>query len=167
MLKRPDLAKLAERDLRLVHWRLAFTRTNGWYWWNEFVEPGFEHVYAFREVPGLGWVTVNPRYSHTEIAVTPGFVHNARSAYRVDEGAIVVDVVAEVPKRQIRSRWFFGPVTCVEIIKSLLGIRAFWVFTPWQLYRYVRACRGPIRQTQETRTERGRASRRAPPAPGV
>ena len=31
----------------------------------------------------------------------------------------------------------FGPMSCVELVKRLLGISAIWIITPWQLYRHL------------------------------
>jgi hypothetical protein len=40
---------------------------------------------------------------------------------------------------KIRSPFHFGPQTCVETVKSLLGIRTpWWLRTPYQLYRFLR-----------------------------
>lgn len=143
-------------DRRLVHWYLVFTVAHREHWWDRFIRPGFNHCYAFQE-SGDGWLLVNPRADYLEIAHEAGAVHNGRHCFPVSAGAdndkiTVIRVLAEVPKRQLRSRWFVGPVTCVEIVKGLLGIRAFYVFTPWQLYNYVRECRGHIRQAKSAAT---------------
>ena len=45
--------------------------------------------------------------------------------------------------RTVKTQQLNGPVrkqplaifTCVEAVKRILGIRATWVLTPWQLYR--------------------------------
>jgi len=39
---------------------------------------------------------------------------------------------------RIRLPWVFGPWTCVEQIKALVGIRAPWVLTPRQLWKHLR-----------------------------
>lgn len=30
------------------------------------------------------------------------------------------------------------PITCVSVVKNFLGIRKWWIQTPWQLYRYLK-----------------------------
>lgn len=32
---------------------------------------------------------------------------------------------------------FLVPATCVSVVKGVLGIRAWWVLTPYQLYKYL------------------------------
>jgi hypothetical protein len=30
------------------------------------------------------------------------------------------------------------PLTCVEVAKRILGLRAWWIITPWQLFKFIR-----------------------------
>jgi hypothetical protein len=48
------------------------------------------------------------------------------------------------PRPALRSRPGFAPapLTCVTVVKRVLGIHAPWVWSPWQLYRHLCA---PIR----------------------
>jgi hypothetical protein len=41
-----------------------------------------------------------------------------------------------VPMRA-RARIALAPLTCVTVVKRLLGIDAPWVWTPWQLYAHL------------------------------
>lgn len=40
----------------------------------------------------------------------------------------------------------FGPMSCVELVKRVLGISGFWIITPWQLYRHLRKTTENVRQ---------------------
>ena len=52
-----------------------------------------------------------------------------------------------------RIKTLFAPLTCVEIMKSLLGFTAYTVFSPYQLYKYIEANHGKnIRRRQAKRT---------------
>lgn len=57
---------------------------------------------------------------------------------------VVATEICEAPRRGALLR----PLTCVEIVKRVLGISAPFVLTPWQLYRHLLAL-APVR-TQET-----------------
>ncbi|MDG4574803.1 MAG: hypothetical protein P9C36_05865 [Defluviicoccus sp.] len=57
---------------------------------------------------------------------------------------VVATEIREAPRRGARLR----PLTCVEIVKRVLGIRAPFVLTPWQLYRHLLAL--APKRTQET-----------------
>ena len=41
--------------------------------------------------------------------------------------------------RKTRYRSIIAPWTCVEMMKSTLGIKAWWILTPYQLYKYIEA----------------------------
>lgn len=64
--------------------------------------------------------------------------------YRERGFTVVATRITEVP----RCGALLRPLTCVEIVKRVLGIRAPFVLTPWQLYRHLLAL-APVR-TQET-----------------
>lgn len=58
--------------------------------------------------------------------------------YRQQHGFTVVSV--DAPRREALSPFMFA--TCVGAAKRMLGIRAPWVLTPYQLYRYLRSSHG-------------------------
>jgi len=146
------LKRLTARDIRpdakLAHWYLIFTDVKRRRWWDRVLKPGFNHCYAMRW-DGFNWLIVNPRSDFLEVEVSQICDHNLRNA-AIGEATAVVSVLCQVPRGRLRSRFFAGPVTCVEVVKSLLGIRAFFLFTPWQLYNYARSCRGTIQQAKNT-----------------
>ena len=41
------------------------------------------------------------------------------------------------PPPRPRSRFAPAPMTCVTVVKRLLGMHAPWVWSPWQLYRHL------------------------------
>ena len=50
-----------------------------------------------------------------------------------------VQKVSVARKADSMRSWFdIGPTTCVEAVKMALGIRAFWVRTPYQLFNYIK-----------------------------
>ncbi len=51
------------------------------------------------------------------------------------QGLTVIETSRRQPSRQ-PAPW--RPYSCVEAVKRLLGLRAGWVLTPWQLYRHLR-----------------------------
>ena len=56
----------------------------------------------------------------------------------VPSGAITVRFRALRRLERYRVPHLLAPFTCVEQIKALLGLRAWWVVTPRQLHRRVR-----------------------------
>lgn len=114
-----------------VEWTLVYDDTDRPHWWNRWLHPRFRHVAAYRR-DGRIWVAYLPTAEFVDVHLL-----------RTDEepwpkDAIVQRVVALRREGVMRSRLFVGPITCVEQIKALLGIRAWFVRTPYQLYRHCR-----------------------------
>lgn len=96
-----------------------------------WVHPNYRHVYAMRK-EGDYWIIVNPYRSYTGIELKPAYLYpDIRQIVRpLDEVMLVtVDNLGDDYRGHLC--WF----TCVEVVKSLLGIKAFWCFTPYQLYK--------------------------------
>ena len=117
-----------------VDWFIIFTRSRYKFWALKWIEKDFSHVYAMKKSPGgQFWIVVNPLLAclDCELLCVEQYPHPRLFA---GDGVIILPVRAitkDVP------RWTFCVFNCVEVIKAILGIRAFWVWTPWQLYKYL------------------------------
>jgi hypothetical protein len=101
--------------------------------WLRWLRPGFRHCFVAVD-DGAGWLTVDTLLHRLEVRATglPSVFDLAGEYRRM--GLTVTEVVpAPVPLRRAP----VGLFTCVETAKRLLGIRASWVITPWQLHRLV------------------------------
>lgn len=100
-----------------------------------FLRRGFRHCFAaFRD--GDRWLTFDPLSHRTEIRTQTVPADFDLAAYYRAQGLTVLPVrLPPVPARAAPLR----PFTCVEATKRALGLHAPWVFTPWQLYRYLRS----------------------------
>ena len=93
-------------------------------WWLRLLRPGFRHCLALLN-DGRRWVAVDPLAGFTDVAV--------------------LDLPADfdlpgwypAPLRRPAGPAPWGPFTCVEAVKRLIGLRAPWVLTPWQLHRHL------------------------------
>lgn len=128
----------ADRLERVPHqrtWLVVFrdSERRGAGWWRIFTRPGYRHVFAIAERAG-GTVIVNAmshRLDADWIALPIGSY--ARELLE-RHGCWIVAYTTSIPPRPVHR-----PIcTCVEIVKAVLGIRAPWVLTPWQLYRWLR-----------------------------
>lgn len=98
------------------------------------LEPPFQHVYAMKKSQGgQFWIVVNPLSEYTEVDMIPVSEYPHIRLY-TGEDAVILPVESNIKHKE---RWTLCVINCVEIVKSLLGIRAFWVFTPKQLYNYL------------------------------
>lgn len=121
-------------------WRVAFSArgVNGpTPWYLRGMHPAFAHCFAFRPfLPGYTMV-LNQVGSGLQIDVAAqdaaDFTRNLLAGGR---RCVLLTGISSAPPMRPYLR---GPMTCVEAVKSLLGIEARRVLTPRQLYRHLRA----------------------------
>ena len=82
---------------------------------------------------GQFWIVINPLLPvlDCELLLVDDYPHPRLFA---DPEAVILPVKAITINKP---RWTFCIFNCVEVVKALLGIKAFWVWTPWQLYKYL------------------------------
>lgn len=102
--------------------------------WLKFLRRGFRHCFVLIH-DGTGWVTVDPMLHYMEIKVH----HQVAASFDLPrwlcaQGHIVM------PAPVHRGAGKPAPValfSCVEAVKRFLGLHHRFIFTPWQLYRYL------------------------------
>ena len=117
-----------------VEWFVIFTRSKKKTWFLKWLKKDFSHVYAMTLSPGKQfWIVVNPisAFLDYELLMVDKYPHPRLYA---EQGAVILPVKAIIPEQE---RWTLCIFNCVEVVKALLGIRAFWIFTPWQLYKHL------------------------------
>lgn len=123
---------------RPAHRRYFFVCTQGnWHWWDLFLRRGYAHCFLLIWDECV-WIAVHPTQSITEVSLVmpyKGEFANPKE-WLLDPKATVVEAELEWSD-SMRVPWVISPVTCVEVIKSVLGIRRFWLWTPYQLQRYL------------------------------
>lgn len=101
-----------------------------------FVQDGFQHVYAMKKTEGeIMWHIINPMRSHIHVDLEPLDAYPHPRAYAGDD-AVILPVTAIIDTSRFRGT--LGVFNCVEVVKGLLGIKDFWIWTPWQLFNYLR-----------------------------
>ncbi|MFY8095566.1 MAG: hypothetical protein ACOVN0_18965 [Niveispirillum sp.] len=101
--------------------------------WLRILRPGFRHVFVALPVAG-GWITLDPLSTRLEAEYHPLPADTDLAAWFRARGHPVL-ITAQRPP--IPAQWPLAPFTCVTLVKRVLGIRAAWVQTPWQLYRHL------------------------------
>ena len=107
-------------------------------WWQKFLRKGYRHVFAVR-FDGFFWIKMEMTIGFTDFEVLPYYDHATIES--ILRGKEVTYQYVET-WRKMRYRSLFAPQSCVEGMKALLGIRAWWVLTPYQLYKYCEANHG-------------------------
>ncbi|NIA72526.1 hypothetical protein HBA54_28455 [Pelagibius litoralis] len=101
-----------------------------------FGRRGFRHCFLALN-DGRAWMVVDPRSNGTEILAEVAADYDLTAFYRL-QGFTVME--AEVRAAAGRFPvWFF---TCVEAVKRALGLRGWWIWTPYQLFRCLEKAHG-------------------------
>ena len=102
--------------------------------WLRPLRRGFRHCFvAFRAGPL--WLACEPlkdRIQLDALDLPPDF---DLAAFYGEQGHRVL--LGRRPPPGPRRPFALAPLTCVTVVKRLLGITAPWVWTPWQLYTYL------------------------------
>jgi hypothetical protein len=102
---------------------VAFSTDDG-HWWSRFLHPTIKHCYVIQPSKG-DWLVFGK--------TTKGF-----QMYTTDDvtDAIENDIIVKVTIRDHRPRLFMLN-TCVGAVKQIVGINKPFIWTPYQLYRYL------------------------------
>lgn len=101
----------------------------------ELLKPGFRHVECWSYDDYLNiWIRLD---TNIELIV-PGIYFDPPWKILTHLNPTVKHVRRLVAKGYWRVKFHIGPITCVEAVKSFLGISAFFVRTPFQLYNFLR-----------------------------
>lgn len=100
--------------------------------WQRLLRPGFRHCCLILE-NGDQWLLVEPLAALLEVrrlglACVDLRPRLRRAGLTVAEAALPASLERPAPP---------GLWTCVETVKRGLGLHAFWVQTPWQLYQFL------------------------------
>lgn len=96
------------------------------------LRPGFRHCFVCvlaGPEPGY-WVSIDPTTGPIAVAVECGPAYDLR-AYYEELGCTVVETHTCLTP----PRWPFALANCTGAVKAVLGLRAPFVITPYQLYR--------------------------------
>jgi hypothetical protein len=104
--------------------------------WLGCLRAGFRHCFvALRD--GSTWLTCDPLKDRIELSALPIPADFDLASIYADRGHTVL--FGQTKPGLARRPLAFAPLTCVTVAKRLLGVRAPWVLTPWQLCRHLRA----------------------------
>jgi hypothetical protein len=102
--------------------------------WLRPLRRGFRHCFVVLRAGSI-WLACEPLKDRIELDALelPGEFDLA-SFYRTQGHRVLL---GERPLPRKRRRFALAPLTCVTVVKRLLGIDAPWVWTPWQLHGHL------------------------------
>lgn len=119
-----------------VLWYVVFTpmSANMAPWWVRLWmrRDCFKHVYAFRDYAGIT-LTVNHVAQGLLVDASPISAPDTAHLLGNTDGNAVVLFAGRLKSRYTPR----GAQTCVSVVKSLIGLMAWHIWTPDQLYRYL------------------------------
>ena len=99
-------------------------------WRIKYLQPNFSHVsLAKKSVNGYFWTVISPKSGNITIDMVPD--GSLREYY---PEAVIIPFRSIVNKKPQVTLCLS---TCVEVAKAVLGIRKWWIITPYQLYKYI------------------------------
>ena len=120
-------------DELIEEWYVCFSNAKYNHWIQRILKTGYEHCYAFKVSPGgQFYITLNPTYSHLDVDLLPVTDENFNI---LTNGVKFVKVIVKYNPTQKRGG--ICHFNCVEVVKSLIGVKGFFIFTPYQLYKRV------------------------------
>lgn len=101
--------------------------------WLRLLQPGFRHCFVAVRL-GRDWVILDPLSHKTSLTVVEGFSTDELARWYESQGLVAVKTtVRHAPVKMAP----LAPATCVEAVKRVLGIHAWPIVTPRQLYEYL------------------------------
>lgn len=109
-------------------------------WLGRCLKPGFGHVSVLWFDPrGKAWCWAGKLSGGLHVCPVDGRVAFADLAFLYEEATVVLPVRRPCRAGGVDEPFMMlGVMTCVSVVKAVLGLRAPWVVTPWQLYRRIR-----------------------------
>jgi hypothetical protein len=92
---------------------------------------GFRHCFMMVQSDDR-WLLIDPRSNKTDVHLLPHPKSFNFPRYYTEQGKTVIKIPAIQTPHKILSPF---PVSCVETLKRLIGLHAWWVITPYQLYK--------------------------------
>ena len=116
-------------------WYVVFKGSNLKHWVMRWLNPDFRHVYMVREDEGI-WLIINRAEAAT--IVKTELVEDYPHIRQLCPNTVILPVTVRI-KTDVY-QWHLGISSCVDVCKGLLGIKDFWVWTPYQLYKRITRC---------------------------
>jgi hypothetical protein len=110
--------------------------------WLRPLRRGFRHCFVVMRA-GSVWLACEPLKDRIELDALAAPDDFDLAAFYCRQGHQVL--LGERPPARPRQRFALAPLTCVTVVKRLLGIEAPWVWTPWQLYAHLSGPNGGFR----------------------
>lgn len=129
--------------------------------WLRWLRRGFRHCFVVVRAEPL-WLACEPLKDRIELDILDLPCEFDLARFYGEQGHRVL--LGRHPPPGPRRRFAPAPLTCVTVVKRLLGIHAPWVWSPWQLYAHLSSPACGFRLWSESSCGAERGSRRSGPS---
>jgi len=113
--------------------RLYIVFCEGRRWWWLPLKKGFSHCYVVKDC-GECWVKCQPYSGFTDVTVWSKAICPKVTDLLAEPSLVLpYETTGDYDKIRGHLCWF----NCVEVVKSFLGLKKPFIFTPYQLYRFL------------------------------
>ena len=121
-----------ESSKHTEHYYVIFRKTRLKHWVFKWLDSELQHVYAVKESPGGEfWIVIDGKNSVTQVNLLSKVDYPHIRCIEPDSVILSIRAIID-PSSYRHTLCVFN---CVEQVKALLGIRSFWCWTPYQLYK--------------------------------
>ncbi|HPQ50353.1 MAG: hypothetical protein KDJ26_01235 [Alphaproteobacteria bacterium] len=103
-------------------------------WWLKFLRRGFRHCFVVIQIHDR-WVVIDPMLHFWEVSIPDVSIDFDLARWFREKGMRVVETCILSPSRRCYPPIF---LSCVEVVKRVVGIHKPWIKTPLQLYRFLK-----------------------------
>lgn len=101
--------------------------------WLKIFKPGFRHCFIILH-DGKRWISIDPMAHYMDVVVQNVAPDFDLVGWLRGRGHKVISADLN---RNLTSPSPAMLFTCVEVCKRIIGLQSAFIFTPWQLYRYI------------------------------
>lgn len=117
-------------------WFIVFENAIKKHWYVKYLKEGFSHCYLMKKSEaGYFWIILNPVWSHVTIENRLVKTFPNPQDYAGEYATVIEYKAAIDPYNHV---CILGINSCVDVIKRIIGIKMFGIFTPYQLYKHIR-----------------------------
>ena len=144
--KSVELSLLDTSSAKTRTWYVAYFPRTPHYWFAHTWKQGFRHVELTRPLQygpnpaDVMWLNLLPTFENLDVEVS----YDPRPPWVKVPEARIQKVTTTIRTPSVRSWFDIGPPSCVELAKYALGINAFTVRTPYQLWKYIQKRNGVL-----------------------
>ena len=119
-------------DATTQRWYVIFKKTSLKHWIFNWMDSELQHCYAVKEsAGGQFWLIIDAKNCYTDVRIESKLDYPHIRC--LEPNGVILSIRAIIDPNKYR--YTLCVFNCVEVVKSVLGIKSFWCWTPYQLYK--------------------------------